>query len=180
MSTTIDAAIIKALVEHIGGDPDSVGTGGGSSEVDVWANLTPHSSVQLTTTAQGRLALTKCDTDTELDQIIPSQTLIRITWSNGDIGRGIFYNDNNDTPNPKVVMYITKADGTIVYRNHALEKDASTGNYLFNFEAGADLNQSVIASSVDMDLKVLYLQNRMLQCLAIERVRSYAASIKNN
>ena len=30
MSTTIDAAIIRALVEHIGMDPGSVGTGSAS------------------------------------------------------------------------------------------------------------------------------------------------------
>ena len=41
MSTTIDAAIIKALVEHIGGDSSTIpdGTiGGGSDIMNLWAN----------------------------------------------------------------------------------------------------------------------------------------------
>ena len=57
MSTTIDAAIIKALVEHIGGDSSTIpdGTiGGGSDIMNLWANKKESTAADILTGMNGK------------------------------------------------------------------------------------------------------------------------------
>ena len=52
----IDAAIIKALVEHIGGNPDDVHTGGSNTGVD-WSSLTNGNIYRITKNSENRLVV---------------------------------------------------------------------------------------------------------------------------
>ena len=52
----IDAAIIKALVEHIGMNPDDVPVGGSNTGVD-WSSLTNGSIYCITTNSENRLVV---------------------------------------------------------------------------------------------------------------------------
>ena len=82
MSTTIDAAIIKALVEHIGGNPDSIpdgpiGGGGGSTNEyipnpDYTVSLTLNEALNLIISANAPLA-----------EIIHLGDVIRFSHTNG-------------------------------------------------------------------------------------------------